>query len=180
MGIQPYGYIKGIGKVKVNSIVNGKVHCTDCRDQYRVVDRARITFLKSKKPNTPKTKPAKKPTYEQGELFKRIVKEDGGYAIYSSSGNKRLMKPGSLEQAKKRLKQIEYFKHQDVSKALLPTSVTTSVARARVARPRTMMLSQNASQSTAHGLKPTMKPYSAKPVNPARQIALSLRPKLNG
>ena len=41
-----------------------------------------------------------------------ISKQDGKYVVKSKSG-RRLSKPTSLTQAKKRLRQVEYFKHAD-------------------------------------------------------------------
>ena len=43
-------------------------------------------------------------------LKEYIVKTDGGYEVKSEKG-KNLGKTTSLDAAKKRLKQIEYFKH---------------------------------------------------------------------
>ena len=40
-----------------------------------------------------------------------IIKVKGGYVVVSKSG-KRLSKPMPKKKAKKRLQQIEYFKHQ--------------------------------------------------------------------
>lgn len=40
-----------------------------------------------------------------------IVKTHGGYVVMSKDGKKRLSKPASYEEALKRLRQIEYFKH---------------------------------------------------------------------
>ena len=41
-----------------------------------------------------------------------IKKTPQGYAVYSEDGNKRLGKPGSKEQAIKRLKQVEFFSNK--------------------------------------------------------------------
>lgn len=41
----------------------------------------------------------------------KIVEEDGAYVVYSEDGSKKLSKPLSEADAKKRLRQIEYFKH---------------------------------------------------------------------
>jgi hypothetical protein len=40
----------------------------------------------------------------------KIVEEGGQYTVYSEDGTKRLSKPGSKEDAAKRLRQVEYFK----------------------------------------------------------------------
>lgn len=46
-----------------------------------------------------------------------IVKSDGGYQVKSEKG-KNLSKPGiSKTKAKKRLQQVEYFKHKKLSMA---------------------------------------------------------------
>ena len=39
-----------------------------------------------------------------------IKEEDGKYTVYSEDGSKRLSKPGTKEEAVKRLRQVEYFK----------------------------------------------------------------------
>jgi hypothetical protein len=44
------------------------------------------------------------------EKAAKIVKEDGKYVVYSGDGSKRLSKPGTKEEAVKRLRQVEYFK----------------------------------------------------------------------
>jgi len=44
------------------------------------------------------------------EKSAKIVEEDGKYTVYSEDGDKRLSKPGSKEEAVKRLRQVEYFK----------------------------------------------------------------------
>lgn len=44
------------------------------------------------------------------EKSAKIVEENGEYVVYSEDGSKKLSKPGSLDDAKKRLKQVEYFK----------------------------------------------------------------------
>lgn len=44
------------------------------------------------------------------EKSSKIVEEDGQYVVYSEDGSKRLSKPGTKEQALKRLRQVEYFK----------------------------------------------------------------------
>jgi hypothetical protein len=41
-----------------------------------------------------------------------IVKQGNKYEVKSESGKKRLSKPMSKKAAVKRLRQIEYFKHQ--------------------------------------------------------------------
>jgi len=40
----------------------------------------------------------------------KIVEEDGKYTVFSEDGSKRLSKPGTKEEAVKRLRQVEYFK----------------------------------------------------------------------
>lgn len=44
------------------------------------------------------------------EKVAKIVEEDGKYTVYSEDGDKRLSKPGTKEEAVKRLRQVEYFK----------------------------------------------------------------------
>jgi hypothetical protein len=44
------------------------------------------------------------------EKSAKIVEEDGKYTVYSEDGDKRLSKPGTKEEAVKRLRQVEYFK----------------------------------------------------------------------
>lgn len=44
------------------------------------------------------------------EKSAKIVEEDGKYTVYSEDGSKRLSKPGTKEEAVKRLRQVEYFK----------------------------------------------------------------------
>lgn len=44
------------------------------------------------------------------EKSAKIVEEDGQYTVYSEDGSKRLSKPGTKEDAVKRLRQVEYFK----------------------------------------------------------------------
>jgi hypothetical protein len=44
------------------------------------------------------------------EKSAKIVEEDGNYTVYSEDGDKRLSKPGTKEEAVKRLRQVEYFK----------------------------------------------------------------------
>jgi len=44
------------------------------------------------------------------EKSAKIVEEDGKYTVYSEDGEKRLSKPGTKEEAVKRLRQVEYFK----------------------------------------------------------------------
>lgn len=62
-------------------------------------------------------KDEKKPTFQgmfaNGEPFvqEHIEKVAGGYEVESEHGNKNLGKTTSLKAAKKRLRQIEYFKH---------------------------------------------------------------------
>jgi hypothetical protein len=53
-----------------------------------------------------------------------IKKEGNKYSVWSEDGKKRLGKPASKEQAVKRLRQVEYFKHHP-EKALQsePTAV---------------------------------------------------------
>ncbi len=47
-----------------------------------------------------------------------IVKSDGGYQVKSESGGKNLSKPSlSKSAAKKRLAQVEYFKHKAAGNA---------------------------------------------------------------
>ena len=45
------------------------------------------------------------------EFREHIEKIKGGYEVESEHGNKNLGKTTSLEAAKKRLRQVEYFKH---------------------------------------------------------------------
>jgi hypothetical protein len=40
----------------------------------------------------------------------KIVEDDGKYTVYSEDGDKKLSKPGTKEEAVKRLRQVEYFK----------------------------------------------------------------------
>lgn len=63
-GLNPYGYIKGVGKVKINHPV-GKTHfdVTDSKDARRLVPRERLIHMKNKPL-------PRKPKWEQGELFK--------------------------------------------------------------------------------------------------------------
>lgn len=44
-------------------------------------------------------------------LAEHIEKVKGGYEVESEHGNKNLGKSATLAGAKKRLKQVEYFKH---------------------------------------------------------------------
>jgi hypothetical protein len=44
------------------------------------------------------------------EKSAKIVEEDGKYTVYSEDGDKKLSKPGTKEEAVKRLRQVEYFK----------------------------------------------------------------------
>lgn len=44
------------------------------------------------------------------EKSAKIVEEDGQYTVYSEDGDKKLSKPGTKEEAVKRLRQVEYFK----------------------------------------------------------------------
>lgn len=45
------------------------------------------------------------------EKSAKIVEENGEYTVYSEDGSKRLSKPGTKEEAVKRLRQVEYFKN---------------------------------------------------------------------
>jgi len=45
-----------------------------------------------------------------------IIKQNGKYVIKSEDGSKTLGTYDTREEAEKRLKQIEYFKHKDKSK----------------------------------------------------------------
>jgi hypothetical protein len=49
--------------------------------------------------------------FDVPEKVAKIVKEDDQFTVYSGDGTKRLSKPGTKEEAVKRLKQVEYFKH---------------------------------------------------------------------
>jgi hypothetical protein len=49
--------------------------------------------------------------FDEPEKVAKIVKEDDQFTVYSGDGTKRLSKPGTKEEAVKRLKQVEYFKH---------------------------------------------------------------------
>jgi hypothetical protein len=44
------------------------------------------------------------------EKSAKIVEDDGKYTVYSEDGDKKLSKPGTKEEAVKRLRQVEYFK----------------------------------------------------------------------
>jgi hypothetical protein len=44
--------------------------------------------------------------------FAMIKKTKEGYVLYSKKSGKRLSKPGSLEAARKRERQVQYFKHK--------------------------------------------------------------------
>lgn len=89
-GLFPYGYVKGIGRVKMNSMVDDFADVTDAKDVRRLIHRSRIIPLKSRKKPTypgaaigatgagvslprrtpPKAKPPKpKPNPKQGVLF---------------------------------------------------------------------------------------------------------------
>lgn len=114
-GLPPYGRVPGIGRVKINGQHSKDLFdVTDKTDTRRLIPRARLMFVKSKP--LPRPEPPKKPKWEQGELFgksisKVLVEVDGGWVVRSKKG-KQLSKPASREQALKRLRQIEYFKHQ--------------------------------------------------------------------
>jgi phosphopantetheine adenylyltransferase len=58
-----------------------------------------------------KNKEGKLKTQDQNDLPEHIEKVAGGYEVESEHGNKNLGKSKSLSAAKKRLKQVEYFKH---------------------------------------------------------------------
>lgn len=47
---------------------------------------------------------------DETEKSAKIVENDGKYTVYSEDGEKRLSKPGTKEEAVKRLRQVEYFK----------------------------------------------------------------------
>lgn len=49
--------------------------------------------------------------FDEPEKAAKIVKEDDQFTVYSGDGSKRLSKPGTKEEAVKRLRQVEYFKH---------------------------------------------------------------------
>lgn len=47
-------------------------------------------------------------------MIRRAAK--GKYVLYSSDGSRGLSKPGTLEQARKRERQVQYFKHLKTAK----------------------------------------------------------------
>lgn len=49
---------------------------------------------------------------EKLAIQEHIRKEGGKYVLYSKDGKKRLGEYGSREEAEKRLRQVEYFKHE--------------------------------------------------------------------
>ena len=110
-GLPPYGRVPGIGRVKINGQHSKDLFdVTDKTDTRRLVPRARLMFVKSKP--LPRPEPPKKPKWEQGVLFGKVLDETPqGWVVRSKEG-KRLSKPSSRAQAAKRLRQIEYFKHQ--------------------------------------------------------------------
>lgn len=48
--------------------------------------------------------------HDDAEKSAIIKEENGKYTVYSEDGSKRLSKPGTKEEAEKRLRQVEYFK----------------------------------------------------------------------
>lgn len=82
-GLPPYGHVPGIGRVKINGMPHKDIFdVTDSKDVRRMIPRARLAFVKSKKISQPsagmgaaqmlRPKPRKKvlkPKYTQPALF---------------------------------------------------------------------------------------------------------------